>query len=160
VVTCHTSDYPSASPLAGIEFQREIERKVFHASGGRWEVPAQNLLDFLTGKISNDLNNNSYTMGAVAAPLSELLPVFVSDMLVAAFHSWKEEYPLFVSEEAILLGAETRTSSPVKMKRSENYESVSVKNLYPIGEGSGYTGGITSSAADAIKAVERVLTTY
>jgi uncharacterized FAD-dependent dehydrogenase len=160
VVTCHTSDYPSASPLAGIEFQREIEQKVFHASGGRWKVPAQNLLDFLNRTISKDLNNNSYTMGAVAVPLSDLLPPFVSDMLVAAFHSWKEEYPLFVSEEAILLGAETRTSSPVKMKRSENYESVSVKNLYPIGEGSGYTGGITSSAADAIKAVDRALTTY
>ena len=99
-------------------------------------------------------------MGAVAVPLTELMPAFVSDMLAAAFHSWEEEYPLFVSEEAILLGAETRTSSPVKMKRSENYESVSVKNLYPIGEGSGYTGGITSSAADAIKAVDRVLTTY
>jgi uncharacterized FAD-dependent dehydrogenase len=160
VVTCHTSDYPSASPLAGMEFQREIERKVFHASGGRWEVPAQNLLDFLNKTVSKNLNKNSYSMGAVAVPLSELLPLFVSDMLATAFHSWKEEYPLFVSEEAILLGAETRTSSPVKMKRSENYESVSVKNLYPIGEGSGYTGGITSSAADAIKAVERALTTY
>jgi hypothetical protein len=160
VVTCHTSDYPSASPLAGIEFQREIERKVFHASGGRWEVPAQNLPDFLNRTISKDLNKNSYPMGAVAVPLGNLLPLFVSDMLAAAFHSWKEEYPLFVSEEAILFGAETRTSSPVKMKRSENYESVSVKNLYPIGEGSGYTGGITSSAADAIKAVKRALTAY
>jgi uncharacterized protein len=160
VVTCHTSDYPSASPLAGMEFQREIERKVFHASGGRWEVPAQNLPDFLNRTISKDLNKNSYSMGAVAVPLNELLPAFVSDMLAAAFHSWNEEYPLFVSEEAILLGAETRTSSPVKMKRSENYESISVKNLYPIGEGSGYTGGITSSAADAIKAVERALSTH
>jgi uncharacterized FAD-dependent dehydrogenase len=157
VVTCHTSDYPSASPLAGIEFQREIERKVFQSSGGRWEVPAQNLLDFLNRNISKELNKNSYTMGAVAVSLSELLPEFVSEILVAAFHSWKEEYPIFVSEEAILLGAETRTSSPVKMKRSDNYESVSIKNLYPIGEGSGYTGGITSSAADAIKAVERIL---
>ena len=99
-------------------------------------------------------------MSTVAVPLNELVPLFVSEMLFAAFQSWKEEYPLFVSEEAILFGAETRTSSPVKMKRSENYESVSAKNLYPIGEGSGYTGGITSSAADAIKAVERALTTY
>jgi len=157
VVTCHTSDYPSASPLAGIEFQREIERKVFHASGGRWEVPAQNLPDFLNGNVSKDLNRNSYAMGAVTVSLSKLVPLFVSEMLIAAFHSWKEKYPLFVSEEAILFAAETRTSSPVKMKRSENYESVSIKNLYPIGEGSGYTGGITSSAADAIKAVEQIL---
>ncbi len=160
VVTCHTSDYPSANPLAGLDFQREIERKIFQASGGRWEAPAQNLLDFLNKKISRDLNKNSYVMSTVAVPLNELVPLFVSEMLFAAFQSWKEEYPLFVSEEAILFGAETRTSSPVKMKRSENYESVSAKNLYPIGEGSGYTGGITSSAADAIKAVERALTTY
>ena len=160
VVTCHTSDYPSASALAGIEFQREIERKVFHASGGKWEVPAQNLLDFLNKRISKDLHNNSYASGTVAVSLSELLPIFVSDMLTAAFHSWKDEYPLFVSEEAGLFGAETRTSSPVKMKRSDNFESISVKNLYPIGEGSGYTGGITSSAADAIKAVERALLSY
>ena len=68
-------------------------------------------------------------------------------------------YPLFVSDHAILLGAETRTSSPVRIKRSEKYESVNIKNLYPIGEGSGYTGGITSSAADAIKAVEASLST-
>jgi uncharacterized protein len=159
VVTCHTSDYPSASPLAGIEFQREIERKVFHASSEKWRAPAQNLPDFLNRSISKDLNRNSYAMGAVAVSLTELLPLFVSDMLTAAFQSWKKEYPLFVSEEAILFGAETRTSSPVKMKRSDNYESISIKNLYPIGEGSGYTGGITSSAADAIKAVERALTT-
>ena len=160
VVTCHTSDYPSASPLAGMEFQKEIERKVFHASGGKWEAPAQNLLDFLDKKISKNLNRNSLVMGTVAVSLSDILPIFVSEMLAAAFYSWKEEYPLFVSEEAILFGAETRTSSPVKMKRSDNYESVSIKNLYPIGEGSGYTGGITSSAADAIKAVERALSMF
>lgn len=159
VVTCHTSDYPSPSPLAGIEFQREIERKVFNASGGRWEVPAQNLLDFMNKTISKDLNTNSFKMGAVAVPLNELLPLFVSDTLMVAFNSWKDEYPLFVSEEAILFAAETRTSSPVKMRRSETYESISIKNLYPIGEGSGYTGGITSSAADAIKAVQRALST-
>jgi len=73
---------------------------------------------------------------------------------VAAFHQWKKEVPLFVSNQAILLGAETRTSSPVRITRNERFESVNIKNLYPIGEGSGYTGGITSSAADALKAVD------
>ncbi len=76
------------------------------------------------------------------------------EQLSAAFHQWRGEVPLFVSSQAILLGAETRTSSPVRIRRNERYESVTVKNLYPIGEGSGYTGGITSSAADAIRAVE------
>ncbi len=93
-------------------------------------------------------------MGAVAADMNEIFPAFVNETLLAAFNKWKEDYPLFVSDHAILLGAETRTSCPVRIKRSEKYESVNIKNLYPIGEGSGYTGGITSSAADAIKAVQ------
>lgn len=154
VVTCHTDDYRSANPLAGIEFQKDIERKAFNAGGGRWDVPAQNLVDFLSGSISVDLNKNSYKMGAVSVNMNEIFPAFVNETLLTAFNKWKEDYPLFVSNHAILLGAETRTSCPVRIKRSEKYESVNIKNLYPIGEGSGYTGGITSSAADAIKAVE------
>ena len=159
VVTCHTADYRSTDPLAGIEFQKGIERKAFNASGGKWEVPAQNLVDFLSGRNSVDLNRNSFKMGAASANMNEIFPKFISDALLNAFRSWEEDYPLFVSEQAILLGAETRTSSPVRIKRSEKYESVNIKNLYPIGEGSGYTGGITSSAADAIKAVEASLST-
>ena len=154
VVTCHTDDYRSTDPLAGIEFQKDIERKAFDAGGGRWEVPAQNLVDFLCGSISVDLNENSYKMGAVSVNMNEIFPTFVNETLLTAFNKWKEAYPLFISNHAILLGAETRTSCPVRIKRSEKYESVNIKNLYPIGEGSGYTGGITSSAADAIKAVE------
>ncbi|MBI5634376.1 MAG: dehydrogenase [Nitrospirae bacterium] len=154
VVTCHTDDYGSTHPLAGIKFQKDIERKAFEAGGGQWEVPAQNLEDFLSRRISGRLNEHSYKMGAAAVDLHEILPQFVHETLAAAFQSWRADYPLFVSDQAILLGAETRTSSPVRIKRGENYESVTVRNLYPIGEGSGYAGGITSSAVDAIKAVE------
>lgn len=154
VVTCHTNDYGSTGPLAGIEFQKDIERKAFHAGGEKWEVPAQNLLDFLSGRISESLNKNSYRMGAVAADMKDIFPQFVNETLLTAFNKWKADYPLFVSDHAILLGSETRTSCPVRIKRTEKYESVNIRNLYPIGEGSGYAGGITSSAADAIKAVE------
>lgn len=154
VVTCHTDDYKSTGPLAGIEFQKDIERKAFNAGGGRWEAPAQNLMDFLGERSFAGLNKNSYKLGAVPADMKEIFPGFVVEELLAAFDKWKEEVPLFVSNHAILLGAETRTSSPVKIKRNEKFESVNIKNLYPVGEGSGYTGGITSSAADAIKAVE------
>ena len=158
VVSCHTDDYKSPGPLAGFAFQENIERKAFNAGGGGWAVPAENLMHFL-GESSSaaSLNENSYKMGAVAADLKDILPPFAVEMLQAAFHKWKDEVPLFVSDQAIVLGAETRTSSPVRMSRNERYESVTVKNLYPIGEGSGYTGGITSSAADAIRAVERHL---
>ena len=154
VVTCHTDDYGSAGPLAGIEFQKDIERKAFNAGGGRWAVPGQNLMDFMGESSSANLNENSYKQGAVAADMKDIFPEFVVGELLAAFNKWKNEVPLFVSDQAILLGAETRTSSPVRIKRNEQFESVNIKNLYPVGEGSGYTGGITSSAADAIKAVE------
>jgi uncharacterized protein len=157
VVSCHTDDYKSIEPLAGIEFQREIERRAFNAGGGKWEAPAQNLMDFLSGRTSVRLNKHSFRMGAAATDMNEIFPKFVCEALVMAFNKWKEDYPLFVSDKAILLGAETRTSSPVRIKRNEKYESVNIKNLYPIGEGSGYTGGITSSAIDAIRAVEESL---
>ncbi len=154
VVSCHAEDYQSVSPLAGIEFQKDIERKAFQAGGGSWQVPAQNLMNFLGDAGAVNLPETSYEMGAVAADMKEIFPRFVVEELSAAFHKWREEVPLFVSSQAILLGAETRTSSPVRMQRNEKYESVNVKGLYPIGEGSGYTGGITSSAADAIRVVE------
>ncbi|MFA6290908.1 MAG: hypothetical protein WC637_03955 [Victivallales bacterium] len=156
-VTCRTDDYKSADPLAGIEFQKAIERKAFIAAGGTWKAPAQNLTDFLNGKNSCTLNRNSFKMGATAVIMDEILPAFICESLATAFNKWKDDYPLFVSEHAILLGVETRTSSPLKIRRNEKYESVNMEKLYPIGEGSGYTGGITSSAADAIKAVEASL---
>ena len=154
VVSCHSSDYRSGSPLAGIEFQKDIEQRAFKSGGGSWEVPAQNLMDFLGKGVSTALNENSYKMGVVPADMKDIFPVFVIDELKVAFNKWKEEVPLFVSSEAILLAAETRAASPVKIRRNERFESVNIKGLYPLGEGSGYTGGITSSAADAIKAVE------
>ena len=157
VVTCHTDDYRSTEPLAGLAFQKEIEQKAFLAGGGRWEVPAQNLMDFLSGKTSGSLNKNSCRTGTASVQIKELFPDFINDSLNTAFNKWKNDYPLFVSDHAILLGAETRTSAPLRIKRNEKYESVNVKGLYPIGEGSGYAGGITSSAADAIKAVESAL---
>ncbi|MBT3310400.1 MAG: dehydrogenase [Desulfobacteraceae bacterium] len=154
VVTCHTDDYKSANPLAGLEFQKEIERRTFQAGGGNWAVPAQNLEDYTMGRVSGRLNQNSYKMGTAPFNLNELFPEFINESLLAAFNKWRDEEPLFVSSQAILLGSETRTSSPVRIKRKKNYESINIKNLYPIGEGSGYTGGITSSATDAIKAVD------
>ena len=157
VVTCHTSDYKSTDPLAGIEFQKDIERKAFCTGGGRWDVPAQNLMDFLSGKPSVSLNNNSYKMGTVAVDMNTIFPKFVCESLLVAFNKWKKEYPLFISDHGILLAPETRTSSPIRIKRNERYGSINIKNLYPIGEGSGYAGGITSSAVDAIKAVEHSL---
>lgn len=157
VVTCHAADYGSDHPLAGIAFQRDIEQKAFRAGGGDWRVPAQNLMDFLAGRSSAALNANSCKTGTTPANLRGIFPAFVTDALLTAFTTWKKEYPLFVSDHGVLMGAETRTSCPVRLRRGDNYESVTMKNLYPIGEGAGYAGGITSSAADAIKAVDASL---
>jgi len=153
VATCHATDYRGDGPLAGIDFQREIESRAFRAGGGRWAAPAQNLLDFLGEKGGEGLPGHSYRMGLVPAELGAILPGFVTDGLQAAFRQWKKEVPLFVSGQAILMAAETRTSSPVRLLRDANYQSLNIKGLYPLGEGAGYTGGITSSAADAIRAV-------
>jgi len=153
IVSCHPVDYGSTHPLAGLEFQKKIERKSFQAGGGKWEVPAQNLMNFLGNNNSIELPENSCKLGATPADMKDIFPEFIIKELLAAFKKWKDEVPLFISNQAILFAAETRTSSPVRITRNEKFESVNIRNLYPLGEGSGYTGGITSSAADAIKAV-------
>jgi uncharacterized FAD-dependent dehydrogenase len=97
---------------------------------------------------------NSCRTGTAAADLREILPEFVTRELLTAFEAFRKNYPSYVSGQAVLLAPETRTSCPVRILREENYGSVNIKNLYPIGEGAGYAGGITSSAIDAIKGVE------
>ena len=154
VVTCGAADYGPGHPLAGAEFQKAIERRAFLAGGGDWRAPAQNLPDFLEGRPSAVLNGSSYKMGLRSADLAAIFPAFVTETLRAAFKKWAGECPLFVAGDAMLMGPETRTSSPVKIKRGDNFESASLPGLYPIGEGSGYTGGITSAASDAIRAVD------
>ncbi|MCW7752946.1 dehydrogenase [Desulfobotulus sp. H1] len=155
VVTCHVEDYPGKDCLAGFRFQEGIEAKALKAGGGAWRAPAQNLMTFLGEKRGCFFPETSYKMGIQAADMHDIFPDFILDCLHAAFQKWRREVPLFVSEEALLMAAETRTSSPVRILRNEEYESLNVKGLFPIGEGAGYTGGITSSAIDAIKAVER-----
>lgn len=96
-------------------------------------------------------------MGTQSASMDTIFPVFICETLREAFNIWKKEYPLYVSAEATLMGAETRTSSPVRIKRKKNFSSVNMLNLYPIGEGSGYSGGINSAVINAIRAVEAVM---
>ncbi|MFA6432119.1 MAG: dehydrogenase [Candidatus Margulisiibacteriota bacterium] len=153
VVTCKTSDYASKHPLAGIYFQKKIEQNAFALGGSGWEAPAQNLPDLLSDKVSVKLLENSFKMGTKPAMLANIFPSFVGKYLKKAFLEWKKEYPLFVSDQAILLGAETRTTCPVSFPRNEDCEAINMINLFPIGEGAGHAGGITSSAIDAIKAV-------
>lgn len=154
VAAVTTADFGSNDPLAGVEFQRAMEAKAFVKG---WQAPAQNLLDFLKGAKSSTIIPNSYKMGTVPVDLNTILPGFISSKLAGAFKQWAGRFPLFVSDKAVLLAPETRTSSPVRILREADRRSISFANLYPVGEGSGYAGGITSSAVDAIKTVEAIL---
>jgi uncharacterized protein len=139
--------------LAGIEFQRRIEVKAFN----NWQAPAQNLLDFLKSTMSAKIKPNSFKMGTFSANMNELLPEFICSRLVAAFGYWQNRFPLFVSDKAVILAPESRTSSPVRIVRDDQRQAIGLANFYPVGEGSGYSGGITSSAVDAIKTVESII---
>jgi len=154
VVTCKTSDYGSDHPLAGIYFQKNIEQKAFAAGGSGWEAPAQSVEDFILKKTSPRLIKNSFKMGTRPAQVSDLFPDFVGDHLRRAFLHWKNEYPLFISDREIVLGAETRTTCPVSFPRNKRHESINMSGFFPIGEGAGHAGGITSSAIDAIRTVQ------
>jgi len=115
IVTCHTEDYKSSHPLAGLLFQKNIERKAFTASGGNWKVPAQNLMDFLYEKTSVKLNENSCKTGTISVNMNTIFPKFIRIVLKRAFNKWKDNYPVFVSSQATLLAPETRTSCPIRI---------------------------------------------
>ncbi len=153
VVSVSPADFTSSDPLSGIEFQRLVEQAAFRAAGESYLGPAQRLPDFLADRPSSSLPANSLRIGTVPAELKDFLPGFVVAELRSAFRSWAGRFPGFIGLEALLIGAETRTSSPVRIRRGPGGETEGLRGLYPIGEGSGYAGGITSSAVDAMKAV-------
>ncbi|KAJ9141165.1 hypothetical protein P3X46_031735 [Hevea brasiliensis] len=157
VVNVSTKDFEALNfhgPLAGVEFQREFERRAAIMGGGNFVVPAQTVTDFLENKLSvKYLPPSSYRLGVVAANLHELFPAQITDALQYSIPMFDQELPGFISNKALLHGVETRTSSPVQIPRnSETYESISFKGLYPIGEGAGYAGGIVSAAVDGVHA--------
>ena len=150
------SDFGADDLFAGVRFQREIERRAFELGGGSYRAPCQLFKDFAADRISDGFGEvkPTYAAGTAFAPLAEVLPKVAADALKVAVPDMAKRLKGFDSGFAVLTGAETRFSSPVKIVRGEDLQSVTVKNLYPCGEGSGYSGGITSSAADGIKAAE------
>ncbi|MBI5967823.1 MAG: NAD(P)-binding protein [Deltaproteobacteria bacterium] len=157
VVGVRLEDFGGSGPLAGMEFQRRWEEKAFWQGGGNFHAPAQRLLDFLQGQGSSSLSETSFKPGVTPSSLDTCLPAFVVESLREVLPYFNRKMPGFSSSEATLIGIETRTSSPLRILRNEGYQSQSVRGLYPIGEGSGYAGGIISSALDGIKAAEAVL---
>lgn len=135
--------------LAGLEFQKSVEQKVFLAGDGSQKAPAQRLTDFTTNKISSSLPKTSYIPGIYSSNLTELLPVALTSRLQIAFKEFNIKMKGYLTNEAIAVATESRTSSPVKIPRTkETYMHVEIENLYPCGEGAGYAGGIMSAALD------------
>jgi len=149
--------FASFGPLAAMEFQRAIEVRAWEAGGQTQTAPAQRLVDFVEGRHSQTLPRSSYPPGIAAADLSEILPGFVHRALVEGFRRFDESLRGYLSEEAVVLAPETRTSSPVRIPRDpDTLEHVSLKGLFPSGEGAGYAGGIVSAAMDGERVADAV----
>ena len=140
----------------GVEFQRRLERLAFKAGGGDFSAPVQLVGDFMKDRVSRSFGavKPTYAAGTAFADLREVLPAVAVDALKSALPDLNARLRGFSADDAVMTGVESRFSSPVRILRDENCESVSVGGLYPCGEGSGYSGGITSSAADGLRVAE------
>jgi len=148
-------DYPGG-PLAGIAFQRHWEAKAFVAGGSTYAAPAQRVGDFLAGRASASLGDvvPSYKPGVQPTDLAQCLPEFAVTAIREALQAFDKRIPGFSMADAVMTGVETRTSSPIRIPRGENYQSVNTRGLYPAGEGAGYAGGILSAGVDGIRVAE------
>ena len=137
--------------LKVMRFQEEIEHAFFEAAGRTQQAPAQRMTDFVEGRLSDTLPRSSYPPGLVSARVDRLLPRSISRRLQQGFKAFNAKQPGFLSEEAVLIGDETRTSAPVRIPRDpETMAHIGMRGLYPCGEGAGYAGGIVSAAVDGI----------
>ena len=149
-------DFQSEHPLAGMQFQRQLESRAFTLGGGNYNAPVQRVEDFLQDRLSTGFGEvlPSYPVGTTFGRLSEVLPTPITSALRSALLDMDRKLRGFAHPDALLTGVETRTSSPVRIERAENMQSVNVEGLYPCGEGAGYAGGITSSAVDGIRVAD------
>jgi uncharacterized protein len=148
----------AAGPLAGVGFQRDLERAAFRAGGGGFRAPAQRLGDFLAGRASTSLGASSYRPGLTPVDLAAVLPPLVSQALRQGLRQIGARLPAFLLSDALLIAAETRTSAPVRFLRDPvSLLSPGVAGLYPCGEGAGYAGGIVSAALDGARVAAQIL---
>ncbi len=157
VVGITPEDYPE-HPLAGIDFQRQLEARAFELGGGTYDAPGQLVGDFLAGRTSTTFGSvlPSYTPGVHLCDLSPALPDYAIEAIREALPAFDKKIPGFAMADALLTGVETRTSSPIRIKRNAYCQSLNTRGLYPAGEGAGYAGGILSAAVDGIKVAEAV----
>lgn len=140
---------PQNHPLQLMAFQRKVEEDCFMAGGGKFVAPAQRLTDFVRGKISQNLPDCSYHPGTLSCNLGDVLPPFIYERLAAGFRAFGKKMKGYLSDEAVVVATESRTSSPVRIPRNpETLAHPMLRNLFPCGEGAGYAGGIVSAAMD------------
>ena len=154
-------DYPG-HPLAGVEFQRKWESLAYTAGGSTYAAPAQKVGDFLAGRASSDLGDvaASYKPGVTMTDLAACLPPFAVEAMREALPVFGRQIAGYDHPDVLLTGVETRTSSPIRITRGEDFQSLNTAGLYPAGEGAGYAGGILSAAVDGIKVAEAVAAAY
>jgi uncharacterized FAD-dependent dehydrogenase len=161
VVAVEAEDFKSYSkygPLAGMYFQKEIEQHACAVAGRTQTAPAQRLSDFVEKKTSSSLLETSYQPGLASVDLREILPPFISDSLRQGFLNFGDKMKGYLTNEAQIVGVESRTSSPVRIPRDkETLEHIQIKNFFPCGEGAGYAGGIVSAAMDGERCAEAVI---
>jgi uncharacterized protein len=157
VVGITPADYPG-HPLAGVAFQRNFEELAFAAGGGTYAAPAQRVGDFLARRGSTALGEvvPSYRPGVRPADLAACLPDFAAAAMREALPAFERQIKGFALADAVLTGVETRTSSPIRIRRDDSFQSVNTRGLYPAGEGAGYAGGILSAGVDGIRIAEAV----
>lgn len=155
------ADFQGSHPLAGVEFQRRWEQLAYRIGGGNYRAPAQLIGDFLKDKTGAGWGavKPTYKPGVTFARLRDCLPDYVIETLKEAIVCFDNKIKGFAMPEAILTGVETRSSSPVRINRDQNFQS-NIEGLYPMGEGAGYAGGIMSSAVDGVKTAEKVIQKY
>lgn len=147
-----------SNPFALLDFQREIERRAFEAGGGKMVAPAQRMIDFVEGRISKDLPENSYKPGTISTDLTQVLPKFVYEALRGALPIFGKKMKGYYTNEAILVAVESRTSSPIRIPRDKiTLQHPEIKGLYPCAEGAGFAGGIISAAIDGMNCADAIL---
>ncbi len=158
VVGITPADFPGSDPLAGIALQRQLEARAFELGGGTYDAPAQLVGDFIAGKPSTALGSvePSYKPGVHLTDLASALPDYAITAIREALPAFDQQIKGYAMKDAVLTGVETRTSSPVRITRGDDFQSLNVKGLYPAGEGAGYAGGILSAGVDGIKVAEAV----
>ena len=154
-------DFEKFGPLAGMYFQKQIEETACRVGGNTQQAPAQRLIDFVEGKFSTELLDTSYQPGLTSASFEEVLPAFILNGLIQGFKNFGSKMKGYLTNDAQVVGVESRTSSPVRIPRDKTtLEHLQVQGLFPCGEGAGYAGGIVSAAMDGERCAEAVFKKY